>query len=117
MESRALSTNFAPDYKIKEKPKNIKIEIGSSYLLTDGQGGTRQVKIVSIRKIDEEIIIYFKWRRAANGKFLDFILGGSWAHDQRTLGTFKAQLLQYGQLKELELVYNDKKPKLEVNEE
>ena len=104
-----LSTHFAEDYKIKEEPKNIKIEIGNSYLLADGSNSTRQVKVVSIRKINDEVIIYFKWRRStSSGRFLDFLTGGSWAHDQRSLSTFKAQLLSYGQLNEIEIVYNDK---------
>lgn len=112
--STALSTKFASDYKIKEKPKNIGIKIGNSYTLSDGQGGTRQITIVSIRNLDGEIVIYYKWRRANSGKLWDFITGGSWINDSRTLPVFKTQLLEYGQMKEIELVYTDKKQTLEA---
>lgn len=122
--TKELSTKFAEDYKIKEQPKNIKIEIGCSYTITDGSSGTRDVKITSIRKINEQVIIYFKWRKTTTNsygdrknKFWDFITGGSWAHDQRSIEVFKAQLLQYGQLKEIELVYSDEKPNLVLEEE
>lgn len=112
--TNALSTKFAGDYKIKEKPKNIGIKIGNTYTLADGSGGTRQVTIVSIRNLDGDIVIYYKWRKG-NGKLFEFLTGGSWMNDSRTLPVFKTQLLEYGQMKEIELIYNEKKQELETN--
>lgn len=102
-EEKGLSTEFASAYKIKEEPKNIKIEIGRYYTLSNGSYGTFEAKIVSIRKVNDEILIYYKHTKD-DGKFLT-----TWIHGQATLETFRAQLLEFGQINSIDLLYPQRK--------
>ena len=105
--STALSTKFAEDYNIKTPPKNIKIEIDKSYIISNGTG-TQHVTIVSLRKVNQQVIVYFKWRRGGENKLINFLTGGTWIHNNTPLEVFKAQLLSFGQINEIELIYNEK---------
>jgi hypothetical protein len=112
-----ISTKFADDYKIKIPPKNMKIEIGETYILCDGGGNTKHVTIVSLRKLNDLVMVYYKYRRgSSSSKIMDFLTGGSWIHCNCTLSQFKLQLLSFGQVNEVELIYNDE-PNLTVNED
>lgn len=103
-----LSTKFADEYKIKIPAKNMKIEIGESYILCDGSGATKHATIVSLRKLNGMVMVYYKYRRgSSSNKFWDFITGGSWIHSNCTLSQFRLQLLSFGQINEVELVYTD----------
>ena len=92
METKAVGQVIS--YKTREEPKDVRIEIGKFYTLSDGSG-TKDVKIIGIRKLDEQVIIYYKYQ-VSNGKIMDW--GGTWRENQCTLDTFKAQLLEYGKL-------------------
>jgi len=50
--TQELSTHFADEYKIKTPAKNIKVEVGESYILCDNSGSTKHVTIVSLRKLN-----------------------------------------------------------------
>lgn len=93
----ALSTFVG--YDTKDTPKSVNIKIGKSYVLTDSYGGTKDVEIVSIRKIDNEIVIYFKWTKQ-DGKWLS-----TYNYGNMNLDTFKMQLLEYGQLDSIDIIY------------
>ena len=107
-ETKALSTEISPEYKTKEEPKNVKIEIGKTYTLTDGSG-TQDVTIESIRKVEDDIIIYFKYPRCNNTGKISDLWSSTYGHGQRTLSTFRAQLLEFGQISSLELIYPTKR--------
>lgn len=97
-----LSTKLAADYHIKEEPKGVKLEIDRWYTLSDGAYGTREVKIVSMRKLGDEIVIYYKWKKESN---FTFSLSETYQYSQSTLSTFKMQLLDYGKITSLDLIY------------
>lgn len=96
--SRGLSTELSPAYQTSERPKNVKIEIGESYEIMDGQG-TIFVTIVSIRKINNEILIYYKYAKP-DGKWEK-----TWINQTVNLETFRARLLKFGEIKSLDLLY------------
>lgn len=93
-----LSTQIGPIYQTTERPKNVKIEIGCEYELMDGNG-VKSVKIVSIRKINNEIIIMYKYP-LENGKWEKTYISNT-----VPLNTFRAQLLKFGEIKSLDLLY------------
>ena len=96
--STALSTQVGPVYQTTERPKNVKIEIGCEYELMDGYG-TKFVKIVSIRKLNDEIMIMYKYPKD-DGKW-----DKTYISNTVTLNTFRAQLLKFGEIKSLDLLY------------
>ncbi len=95
----ALSTNFAKDYVIKNEPKGVKLEVGKSYTLADGYGNTYNATIMSMRKIGEDVIVYYKHLKQ-DGK-----LWPTYINKNVALQTFRAQLLDYGKITSLDLLY------------
>ena len=93
----ALSTEVQA-YQTKEKPKNVEIKKGGIYTLMNGNG-THDVTIVVIRKLGAEVIIYYKYKRD-DGKF-----AVTWINGQCNLETFRAQMIKYGEIESLELIY------------
>lgn len=85
-------------YETKDEPKNVKIEVDKWYTISDGYG-TKEIKIVSIRKMDEEIFIHYKYQKE-DGKWI-----ATWINNSVTLNTFKAQLLEYGKLTSIDIIY------------
>ena len=94
-----LSTELAPAYHIKTEPKGVKLQVGSFYTLSNGNG-TYEVKIVSLRKLGDQIMVYYKYQKDEYGKWMP-----TWIHQSLSLDTFKVQLLEYGKIDSLELLY------------
>lgn len=101
-EEKGLSTEFAPAYKIEKGPKNIKIQIGKTYELTDGYG-TKKVKIISIRKLNNEVVIYYSYNK--KGTSSSVFNNDTEVQQSVTLETFMAQCLEYGQVDSIDLLY------------
>ena len=101
--TKELSTQFASDYIIKEIPTGVDLHVGKCYTLANGynDGEVVKAKIVSIRNINEVLIINYKYAREI--KF--FGLFKTWRHTSATLPTFKAQLLDYGKINKVRVVY------------
>lgn len=106
--NQGLSTELAPAYKIKREPTNFKLEIGKSYLIENGNG-RRNVTIVSMRKIEDDILIYYKYK-VDRGNFFERLFTPVTGSGQTTLQTFKAQLLDYGKVESIDLIYPVDKP-------
>lgn len=97
MSDTSIST-VVNTYYTKENPKSVKLEIGSRYTMIDSYG-TKEVIIEGIRKLGEEIIIYYKWGKEDGSWKL------SWNHASCGLDAFKMQMLDYGKLNSLDILY------------
>ncbi len=97
--TQALSTEISPAYQTTERPKNVKIEIGKIYTLDAGSMGTQEVTIVSIRQLRNNVVIYYKYKKQ-DGKWY-----ATYINNQCTIETFRAQLLAFGELKSIDLLY------------
>ncbi len=99
--SLGLSTELANPvlYIAKETPKGVKIKIGNTYKIINGYG-EKEATITGIRKLDGEVIIYYK-TPADNSK------GWATNYSEHSCGleVFKAQLMDYGRMDEIELLY------------
>lgn len=94
------------NYQTVEKPASLKLKEGEWYLISNGNYGTRKVKILSIRNISGDYVVYYKWISRSSG-----IFGFTkvWSFDNTTLDAFKQQLLDYGKVSYVDIVHPEMK--------
>ena len=95
-----LSTHV--NYFTKEVPTGAKLKVGFEYVLLDSYGAEKRVTITHIRKLGDQIMIYFK-RYKHSGKLM--YLHGTWDFANCSLEAFRAQLLEFGSIDSLDLPY------------
>ena|ERR1700733_15273007 len=102
-QTTALSTDLAKDYNIKVAPKNVKLEVGKFYNIINGNG-VMDVKVVAIRKLNNDVVVHYKYASGKDSRsFTDF--STNWVYNSVSLNTFKLQLLDYGSVDSIDLLY------------
>lgn len=99
-ETRAVSTFVA--VKSKESPaKSIKLEIGKWYDTLASYGDLRKVKIVSLKLVDGDYVVSYKYVNSS--KYFGLVT--SWSFGSSTINGFKNSLVDYGKVNSVEIYY------------